>query len=115
RAVVAAIVEHADQADVGIGLAFQRRDQVFARIAAADHHGAAIEPSLAGPAPHHAIESEAHAIEREQADAEIAGKPEARIHAAELGEEGERDQHEEYDRPRDGKPRALAHRIAERL
>ena len=52
RAVVAAVVEHADDADVGIALRGERLDQRFAVGIGADHDGAAFEPALLGPAPH---------------------------------------------------------------
>ena len=84
RAVVAAVVEHADQAHVRLALALQRGDEMLARIAAADHDRAAVEPAFAGPAAHDAVQKQAQAIEREQADAVVAREPEARIHAAEL-------------------------------
>ena len=98
-----------------LALALQRGDEMLARVAAADHDGAAVEPAFAGPAAHNAVQEQAQAIEREQADAVVAREPEAGIHAAELREERDGDDHQEDDRPRDGEPRALADRIAESL
>ena len=115
RAVVAAVVEHADKAHIRLALALQRGDEMLARIAAADHDRAAVEPAFAGPAAHDAVQKQAQAIEREQADAVVAREPEAGIHAAELREERDRDDHQKDDGPRDGEPRALADRIAESL
>ena len=70
RAVVAAVVEHADDADVGVALRARARViSASPRLAAADDDGAAVEPALAGPAPHDAEEEQARAVEREQADA----------------------------------------------
>ena len=51
-AVVAAVVEHADDAHVGIALRGERGDQRLAAAAGADHDGAAVEAALARPAPH---------------------------------------------------------------
>ena len=45
-AIVAAVVEHADDAHVGIALRGERADQRFAAGVGADHDGAAIEPAL---------------------------------------------------------------------
>ena len=52
RAVVVAVVEHAEHFDVGIILDLERLDQLFAVLVRADDDGAAIEPALAGPAAH---------------------------------------------------------------
>ena len=46
-AVVVAVVEHADDVDVGIALRGERMDQRFAVDVGADHDGAAVEPALA--------------------------------------------------------------------
>ena len=54
RAVVVAVVEHAEHVDVGIVLALERLDQLFAVLVGADDDGAAVEPALARPAAHHA-------------------------------------------------------------
>ena len=51
-AVVAAIVERADDAHVGIALRGERRDQRIAAVARADDDGAAVEAALPRPAPH---------------------------------------------------------------
>ena len=52
RAVVVAVVEHAEHVDVGIILGLERLDQLFAVLVRADDDGAAIEPALARPAAH---------------------------------------------------------------
>jgi MoxR-like ATPase len=88
---------------------------MLAGVAAADYDGTAVETPFAHPAAHDAVQEEPRAVEREQPDGVEAREPEARIHAAELREERERDDHEEHDRPRDGEACALAHRIAERV
>ena len=51
-ALVGAIVEHADDADVGIALRGERFEQRLAVPVGADHDGAAVEPALPRPAPH---------------------------------------------------------------
>ncbi len=72
RAIVAAVVEHADEAHVGVGLTLERGDQMLAGIAAADYDRTAVEPALAGPAPHDAEHEQARGVEREQADAVVS-------------------------------------------
>ncbi len=51
-AIVAAVVEYADDVHVGIALRRERRDQRLAAAAGADHDGAAVEPALPRPAAH---------------------------------------------------------------
>jgi hypothetical protein len=60
---VAAVVEHADDVDVGIALGGERADERFAIGVGADYDGAAIEAAFARPAPH---QQEQHAPERDQ-------------------------------------------------
>src|SRR4029077_15919477 len=64
-AFVAAVVEHADDVDVGIALGGERADERFAVGVGADHDGAALEAALARPAPH---QQEQHAPERDQCE-----------------------------------------------
>ena len=60
RAVVVAIVEHAEDVDVEIlGLRVQRLDQLFAVVVGADDDGAAVETALAAPAAHHRAQDQA--------------------------------------------------------
>ncbi len=47
RAIVAAVVEHAEDAHVGVALRGERLDQRLAALVGADHDGAAVEPALA--------------------------------------------------------------------
>jgi len=51
-AVVAAIVEYPDDANVGIALRRNRADQCLAAAAGADHDGAAVEAALPRPPAH---------------------------------------------------------------
>ncbi len=67
-ALVAAVVEHADDADVGIALRGERADQRFAVAVGADHDGAAVEPAFARPAPHQQKQPAAERDQREQAE-----------------------------------------------
>ena len=110
RALVAAIVEHAEQAHVGIFLRAERVDQRFARLAAADQDGAAVEPAFAAPAPDLAVEHEARDVEREEAEAEEAREPDARVEVAEPREEHHGHERQEDERPRDGQLRELVGR-----
>src|SRR4029077_2418698 len=71
-AIVATVVEHADETHIRVALAIQRGDEMLARIAAADHDRAAVEAALAGPAPYDAEHEQARAVEREQPDAVIS-------------------------------------------
>ena len=50
--VAGAIVEHAADANVGIGLASKRVQQRFGFSSAADQHDPANQPAVAGPAAH---------------------------------------------------------------
>ena len=43
-AVVAAVVEHPADIDIGLGVVLDRADELFARRSAADHHRAAVQP-----------------------------------------------------------------------
>ncbi len=52
RAVVVAVVEHAEHVDIRIILGLERVYQLLAVFVRANDHGAAIEPALARPAAH---------------------------------------------------------------
>ena len=45
------VVKDAANADIIIGLLFDRSDKVLCRLAAADDHGAPLHPAIARPAP----------------------------------------------------------------
>ena len=68
RALVAAIVEGADNVHVGIALAGHRRDQRFAARAGADNDGAAVETALPSPVPHQEKQRAAKREQRDQPD-----------------------------------------------
>ena len=77
RALVAAIVEDAADADIVVGLLFDRADQHFGRLAAADDDGAALHAAIARPAPdefrHHQPETEEQDEADDEPGAEQAG------------------------------------------
>ena len=113
--VVAAVVEQADETQVGVALVVERLDQVFAQLAAADDHGASRQPALAGPAPHHEEQATAERQQHEQADDIEAAEPDARELVARLGEERDADGDEEHHRPGGGEAEILLLQPAERL
>ena len=115
RAVVAAVVEQADDAHVGIALVCERRDQRFAGLAAADDGGAAGEAAFAGPAPHQQEQPAAEREQRDQADDIEAAEPDAGELVAGLGEERHADHDQEHHRPGRGEPEILLLVAAERL
>ena len=115
RAVVAAVVEQADDADVGVALVAHRADQRLAGFAAADDGGAPVEPAFAGPAPHQEEQRAAEREQRDQADDVEAAEPDARELVAGLGEERHADHDQEHHRPRRGEPEVLLLVAAERL
>ena len=90
RAIVAAVVEHADDAHVGIALRGERLDQRVAALVGADHDGAAVEPALARPVPHQQEQRAPEADQHDQADDVEAAEPDARELVAGLGEERRR-------------------------
>src|SRR6185312_817931 len=112
---LAAIVEHADDADVGIALCAERADERLAVLVGADHHGAAVEPAVAGPAAHQKKQRAAEADQRQQAEHIEAAKPDARELIAGLGEERDADGDEKYHRPRRSEPHVLLLVTAEGL
>ena len=115
RTVVAAVVEQADHADVGIALIPHRLGQRFAGFAAADDGGAPRQPAFLGPAPHHDEQPAAERQQRQHPDHVEAAEPDPRELVAGLGEERHADQDEEHHRPRRGEPEVLLLMAAERL
>ena len=115
RAIVAAIVEHTDDAHVAVALRGERADQASPRCIGADDDGAAVEPALSRPVPH---QQEQRAPEREQrheAEDVKAAEPHAREMIAGLGEERHADRDQEDHRPGRGEPEILLLVAAERL
>ena len=86
-ALVAAIVEHADDAHVGVALRGERADQRLAITVGADHDRAAVEAALARPAPHQQKQRTAKRDQRAEAEDVEAGEPDARELIACFGEE----------------------------
>ena len=115
RAVVVAVVEHAEHVDVGIVLGLERLDQLLAVLVGADHDGAAVEPALAGPAAHQRAQEQPFGDERGEADKEERRQPEPRDFAAEFGEERCADEQQEHERPGRDHPRHLPELAAEHL
>ena len=114
-ALVAAVVEHADDAHVGIALRGKRPDQRFAVASGADHDGAAVEPALPRPAPHQQEQRAPERDQRDQAEHVEAAEPDARELIAGLGEERHADGDQKHHRPRRGEPHILLLMAAERL
>ena len=115
RAVVVAVVEHAEHVDIGIILGLERLDQLFAVLVRADHDGAAIEPALARPAAHERSQESALGQQRRKADEEERREPEPRNLAAELDEEGGANEQQEHEGPGRDHPGHLAKLAAEYL
>ena len=78
RAVVVAVVEHAEHLDVGIVLDLERPDQLFAVLVGADDDGAAIEPALTGPAAHQRAQEQPRGHQRREPGEEKRREPEPR-------------------------------------
>jgi hypothetical protein len=103
--IVAAVVENADDADIGVLRGFERLDQLFGLVSTADDHGAAVEAALLGPALRQQRQSEALAEQRRQRRDVPGGDPHPREVSTDLDEEGER-HHAAHDQgPAEGKPR----------
>ena len=115
RAVVVAVVEHAEHIDVGIVLGLERLDQLLAVLVGADDDGAAVEPALARPAAHQRAQEQPFGDQRGEADEEECRQPEPRNLAAELGEERCADEQQEHERPGRDHPRHLPELAAEHL
>ena len=114
-AVVAAVVEHADDAHVGVALRGERLDQRLAVRVGADDDGAAVEPALPRPAPHQEEQRAPEREQRQQAEHVEAAEPDARELVAGLGEERHADGDQEHHRPGRGEPQILLLVAAERL
>ena len=114
RARVAAVVEHAEQLDLGgVGLG-EIADQLAGEIAAADHHDALLEPPRHREPVDDDGEREARDRQRVEADQEPGAEPEARDDAVELGEEHHRDQRREDEGPGAADPEQLVDRPPQR-
>src|SRR6185437_3273813 len=101
---VVAIVEHAEDIDVGIGLGSQRFDQLFAASIGADDDGAATEPPLARPTADHRAQQQPLGNQRREAADEKCRKPQPRYLAAELRKERNADEQQEHECPRGDQP-----------
>ena len=99
RAVVVAVVEHAEHLDVGIILDLERPDQLFAVLVRAHDDGAAIEPALTGPAAYQRAQKQPPGHECRDPCEEKCREPEPRNFAAELDDEGCADEQQEHERP----------------
>ena len=115
RAVVVAVVEHAEHFDIGIILDLERLDQLLAVLVRADHDGAAIEPALARPAANEGTQEHALGHQRRETDEEEGHEPQPRNIAAELDEEGCADEQQEHKGPGRDHPGHLAKLAAEYL
>ena len=104
RPAVVAIVEHAEDIDVGIGLGSQRFDQLFAASIGADDDGAATEPPLARPTADHRAQQQPLGNQRREAADEKCRKPQPRYLAAELRKERNADEQQEHECPRGDQP-----------
>ena len=114
-AFVAAIVEHADDAHVGIALRGQRIDQRFAVMVGADDDGAAIEPAFPRPAPHQKKQPAPERDQGEQAEHVEAAEPGAGELVADFGEERRADCDQKNHGPCRSKPHVLFFMAAKRL
>ncbi len=114
-ALVAAVVEQADDLDAGILLPPQLLDHVLAGLAAADDHGAAGEAAFARPFAHQQEQQLARGDQRDQAADIEAAEPDAREHLAGFGEERRADHDQEHHRPGRGEPHVLLLVAAEGL
>ena len=114
-AVVAAVVEEADDLDAGVLLPAQFLDHLLAHRSAADDDGAAGEAAFARPLAHDLEQHLARDDERAQAGGVEAAEPEAGELVAGLGEERGADGDEEHHRPGGGEPHVLLLVAAEGL
>ena len=76
-----------------------RLDQRLGILAAADDHGAALEPALGGPLPDQCAQREAEDDERDGAARIPAHEPDARHLVGRLEQEGDEQQRDERHRP----------------
>ena len=115
RALLAAVVEHAEDADVGVALRGERLDQQIAALVGADHDGAAVEAALPRPLPHQQEQRAPKADQGQEPGDVERSQPYSRIVVADLGEEGHPDGDEEDHRPGGGEPEILLLVAAEGL
>ena len=113
--LVVAVIEYAEDFDVGIVLGLERLDQLFAALVRADHDGAAVEPALARPAAHHRAQEQAFGNQSRKTDEEKCREPEPRHLAAEFCEEGCADEQQEHECPGRNHPRHLPELAAKHL
>src|SRR6185312_1310821 len=99
RALLAAIVEHAADVEVGIVLHFQRMNEVFAGCTAADDNRPADKAALPGPAADERADDEPPDIEQEQYRDEPRRRPDAGEIARGANEEGDDGGDQEHHRP----------------
>ena len=114
-ALIAAVVEQADDLDAGILLPLQLHDNMLAGHAAADDHRAAGEAAFARPFAHSQEQQLARDHQRHQAADIEAAEPDAREHLAGFGEERGADHDQEHHRPGRGQPHVLLLVAAEGL
>src|SRR6185312_10850229 len=107
RAVVAAVVEDADDLDAGVLLALERLDNPASRVAAADDHGAAGEPALPRPVADGVEPGLAFDNQAGEADQIEGAEPQPGEFLTGFGEEGHPDHDQEDERPGRGKPHVL--------
>jgi len=115
RTAVAAVVEHAEDLEVGIVLGAERGDQLLAVAVGADHHGAAVEPALARPASHQRTHHQALRRQPHEPGQEEHRQPHARHLAAELGEERDAHEQQEHEAPGRDHPGQLMQPAAKHL
>jgi hypothetical protein len=106
-AVVVAVVEGADDMHVGVALRGERADQRFAVIVAADHHRAAVEAALLGPAPDQKKQPAPECDQRKQAEHIEGAEPGAGELIAGFGEERNADGDQKHHRPGGSEPHIL--------
>src|SRR5450631_162914 len=85
-AIVVAVIEHAEDIDVGIVLEVERLDQLFAVLVGTDDDGAAVEPAVARPAAYHRTQEQAFGNQGSETKEEERREPKPRYLAAEFGE-----------------------------
>jgi len=109
------VVEHADDANVGIALCRERPDQRVAALVGAHHDGASVEPALPRPVSHQQEQRAAESQQGKKADPVERPEPNARVVIAHFREERRADRDQEDHRPRRGEPEILLLIPAKRL
>ena len=87
RAAVIAVVEHAENIEIGILLDIEKLNQLFSALVGADDDGAPVQPALACPVPDQRAQRQPLDDQRRQSDEEKCRKPDSRHRVAELDEE----------------------------